>query len=288
MGFKIGGTAGKLANAAKKTVSEGGALRTNVDKNILGPFMGSATNAREVITGKKSLKEGIKSAFENELDKYEGLATLGHGRKKNPADGAVDPALEQRNIWQGMRDQAISDYKGANLGYSPYLQNQGPELQAMNYNPYRTAATNQAASQAQSQYQGLLSNLQTSGGVSASDRMGAMQNFNRQKIMGQLGAGATYDKAQSGANLDAGMFNQNRAFGVAQANVGAQNAASKFNAGMNQQRTENLYQGAIDDRNLGRQLEASNIIAQQQLKPGPKGLMDNLYGRVGNVVDYWR
>jgi hypothetical protein len=292
MGMKIGGTLGKATEAVKKKANITPEKAKNAAIDIMLP---TARAQQDVLTGKSSVGQGMVDAMQD-LYAPGSRATIG-SITKGPVDGpkapkanpaASDPALDQKNIWQGMRDSATKDYRSASTGYNPYMTNAGPELSAMNYNPYRSAGMNQAASQAGSQYQSLMSNLQNSGGVTASDRMNAMQNFNRQKITGQLGAGAGFDQKQAGANFDAGSFNAGRAFDVNRANAGAANDAAQFGAQQQQRRYENLYNSGIADRNLGRQLDASQIIANQQMRGGKPGIFDGLFRPIDNAINAWR
>lgn len=292
MGLKIGGSLGKAAETVKKKANITPDKVKNAATDVLLP---GGRAAQDVLTGKSSVGQGMIDAMQ---DLYApGSRAMVGSITKGPVDGprksganpaASNPELDQKNIWQGMRDSAVKDYRSAPTGYNPYMTNAGPELSAMNYNPYRQAASNQAASAAGSQYQSLMSNLQNSGGVTASDRMNAMQNFNRQKITGQLAAGAGFDQKQSGANFDAGNFNAGRAFDVSRANAGAANDAAQFGAQQQQHRYENLYNSGIADRNLGRQLDASGMIAAQQMKAGKPGLFDGLFRPIDNTINAWR
>jgi len=290
--WEIGGSLGKATETVKKKANITPDKVKNAAIDVLLP---GGRAAQDVLTGKSSVGQGMIDAMQ---DLYApGTRAMIGSITKGPVDGprnkanqaaAPDPALDQKNIWQGMRDSAVKDYRSAPTGYNPYMTNAGPELSAMNYNPYRQAASNQAASAAGSQYQSLMSNLQNSGGVTASDRMNAMQNFNRQKITGQLGAGAGFDQKQAGANFDAGNFNASRAFDVSRANASAANDAAQFGAQQQQHRYENLYNSGIADRNLGRQLDASGMIAAQQMKAGTPGLFDGVFRPIDNGINMWR
>lgn len=186
-----------------------------------------------------------------------------------PGTLQIDPVAAGWELPDGpspdsLRDTATIGYKSQKLGYNPYTTQMGSEQQGMNYNPYKQAAQNQASSQAQSDYGRLLSGLQTSGGVSASDRMSAMTSFNRQKILGQLGGASKFDQAQSQSNLGADQMNAQRGLDVSRINTGAANEASRYGAQAELRRNENLYGGAVGERDLRRRLDASKAIGKAQ------------------------
>lgn len=185
---------------------------------------------------------------------------------------------------QDMFGAARQGYLDQSFGYNPYETGVGPLMQGMNYNPYRTAATNQASSQAVTDYQSLLSNMSREGGLSASDRMNAAQNFNRSKILGQLAGGAKYDQAQSESQFGADRMNAQRALNVQTSNAQAANEAAKMGADMEQRKLENLYGGAMSERNLGRQLEAAKIISDAQKAGASPGMFDWLFNGVDKIL----
>jgi hypothetical protein len=268
--MKIGGTLGQAGKAIKGKVSN---EIEHVKASVKDPF---GTAKKDVVgaydTASKAIDRNIPVPGAKEIK--DAAKNMGNAGTRTLEEAGPAP-IPQSAI---LRRNATSQYRGTEFGYNPYLTSQGGSLQGMNYNPYREAAQNQASSQASSDYQSLLSGMQQQGPLSASDRMNAAQNFNRQRIIGQLGGAAKYDQAQSQSQFGADQGNLQRSMNVQAANVGAMNDQSKMLADMNLHRTQNLYGAAKEEANLGRKLDAAGIIGRMQGKSGGGGgILDGLY-----------
>lgn len=269
--MKIGGTIGQIS----KTVKSAGSKHIEHVKDSIKDPLGTAK--KDVVgaydTASKAVDRHIPVPGSKEIK--DAARDLGNSGTRT-LEEAGPPGIPQSAIMQ--RDATLG-YKNANFAYNPYLTSQGGMQQGMNYNPYRNAAMNQASSQASSDYQSLLSGMQQQGSLSGSDRMSAAQNFNRQRIIGQLGGAAKYDQAQAQSQLGADQANLQRSMNVQAANAGAMNDQSKMMADMNQRRVENLYGAAKEEANLGRKLDVAGIIGRAQGGSGGSGgILNSIYG----------
>lgn len=195
-----------------------------------------------------------------------------------PGPGPVGPSP-----YETTRDDAIAQYKNTDLGYSPYMNQAGPGIQGMDFDPYRQSAMNQADSGANQQYASSQAALQQMGDMSQSDRIQAISKFNQDKISGQLGARGKYDGMESQNQLDVGKYNYSRDLDVQKQNAGAQNEANRDIAQNNLKRQENLWGGGVAERNLQRQLAAAKIIGDNQARGGSSGPLDFIFGPLSNI-----
>lgn len=211
----------------------------------------------------------------------------GMGQTQAPRPAPVAPITPQSEI---LRNQATSDYSNTKLGYNPYMQGMGPQLQAMNFNPYQQAAVNQGQSSAATALANQQAMLQNTGGMGAADRIRAFQDFNKQKIMGTLGGTQKYDAAAGQNQLDVGRYNQERMMDVNRANLGMKNEANRDLAQQVLTRDQNLYQSALNERNLTRQLDAAQKISEAQIKAGQSnsGILDRLLNPTGTSISKGR
>lgn len=253
--MKIGGSVGKYWEEKVKP-----AAPTITD--VMAP---GAQNTIEAIQGKKSGKEAI-------LDTAQDIYAPGSRRTAGSVSGSGGGSggggpqgLPPQNQWQQMHLEATNAYKGKDLGYNPYQTQAGPRMQGMNYDPYRQAAVNQASSQAGNQAVSQQAQLQQAGGLRGADRMKAFSDFNRSKIQGTLGANQQYNGLQSQNTMDVDRFNSERDFAANARNIAAGNDSRQFGAMANNRRDFNLYQDGLQQKNLGRQLEAAQIIGNAQM-----------------------
>ncbi len=185
--------------------------------------------------------------------------------------------------YETMRDDAIGQYKSADLGYSPYMTHGGGTISGMDFDPYRQSAMNQADAGANQNYSSMQSQLQQMGDLSQADRIQAINKFNQDKIAGQLGARGKYDGLQSQNQFDVGKFNNSRGLDVQKQNIGAQNEANRDIAQNNLRRDENLWTGGVSERNLQRQLAAAKIIGDNQARGGSSGPLDFIFKPLSNL-----
>ncbi|HYX39934.1 MAG TPA: hypothetical protein VE954_43110 [Oligoflexus sp.] len=245
---------------------------------------GTASIDPDMINREPSAEERAAAAARAQRDKQilKDRGMLPGAQGNMPGTLQIDPVVAG---WQPdpaklnqMLSDAVGGYASAKLGYTPYQTQAGPQMQKMNFNPYQQAARNQAHSQA-------AGGLAQTTGMSTADRMRSFSDFNRAKITGQLGASSKVGQAQAQNMTDVGRFNAGRAMDVNQANAGAFNQASQFRADAGLRRDQNLYNGAMADRNLGRQLEISQLLAQSQGKDRDGGWLANTFGKMWDGVD---
>lgn len=207
------------------------------------------------------------------------------GYTGRPGDVVVNKKFDPGLSSQTMFDRANAFAKGQNVGYDPYMTQNGPEFQTMDYDPYQNAAVNASDAGASQQYVNQQAQLSQTGGMTTADRIRSINDFNRQKILGRLGAGDKFGQAASQNKFDVGKMNMNRGQNVEMANVGTRNQASSDLLNSRLRQSTNLYKAGLDERDLQRQLAASKIISDSQADDGGPSYFNKAIKHWGEEID---
>jgi len=109
-----------------------------------------------------------------------------------------------------------------------------------------------------------MSQLASSGGLSAADRQALMAQGNRQRVNLYQGAMAPYDQMEAQNVYDTNKFNIGQQQSAADYNQQIMNQRARDIATMGEQKATNMYEQRLKEAMLERQLDAARAIARQQ------------------------